>query len=80
MIPEDIQPVEMIVEGKRKGWQSSEFAHGGLKPIEKSREIVQVPDMGVFNNGGIIVKMERVVEGVEVKENGKGQDEGNGND
>jgi hypothetical protein len=80
MIPEDAQSVEMIVEGKRKGWQSSEFAHGGLKPIEKSREIVQVPDMGVFNNGRVIVKMERVVEGVEVKDNGKEQDEGDCSD
>jgi hypothetical protein len=66
MIPEDIQSVEMIVDGKRKGWQSSKFAHGGLNPLEKKRGIAEVPDMGIFDNGRIIVKMEGVVEGIEV--------------
>jgi hypothetical protein len=61
MVSIDIQLMEMIIHSKRQHGKNPKFACVGTNSLQKGRDVLQIPNIGIFDNIGGVIEMEGIV-------------------
>ena len=67
MVTSDIESMEMVVDGKREGGEGPEFSGLSDDALVNGLDIPQVTDRWILDDVWEVIKVERVVDGVEIK-------------